>query len=147
VASDSLPIIPIAHQLVAETAFEKELPQALVTWEILDTPVWRWIALTLAALVLMVLTRVLAAGLVRGSDPDERSWRPDLGKSSPPSRLARRCVPISLAIVRAIVRNARHTWMLHYSPSFRELCEGCTQACAQTEGVRYFSVAFNPDGT
>jgi MscS family membrane protein len=69
VASDSLPLIPKAHQLVEETAFEKELPQALVTFEILDTPVWRWIALILMAVVLSVLTRVLASGLVAAVRP------------------------------------------------------------------------------
>jgi hypothetical protein len=63
VASDSLPLIPQAHQLVRESAFENKLPQALVTFEILDTPVWRWIVLILAVLVLPVLTRVLASGL------------------------------------------------------------------------------------
>jgi hypothetical protein len=50
VASDSLTLIPRAHQLVEETTFEKRLPQGLVTFEILDTPVWRWIALIVAAL-------------------------------------------------------------------------------------------------
>jgi MscS family membrane protein len=69
VASDSLPLIPKAHQLVAETAFEKKLPQPLVTFEILDTPLWRWIVLFLTALVLPILTRVLAVGLVRAVRP------------------------------------------------------------------------------
>ncbi|HEV3197771.1 MAG TPA: mechanosensitive ion channel family protein [Bryobacteraceae bacterium] len=69
VASDSLPMIPKAHQLVAETPFEKKLPQALVTFEILDTPVWRWIALVLVALVLTVLTRILAWGLLAALRP------------------------------------------------------------------------------
>jgi MscS family membrane protein len=69
VASDSLPLIPRAHQLVEETAFEKKLPQALVTFEILDTPVWRWIALILMALVLLVLTKILALGLVAAVRP------------------------------------------------------------------------------
>jgi len=69
VASDSLPLIPKAHQLVEETGFEKKLPQALVTFEILNTPVWRWIALILTALLLSILTRVLALGLVRAVRP------------------------------------------------------------------------------
>src|SRR5215471_14116158 len=69
VASDSLPLIPKAHQLVEETPFEKKLPQILVTFEILDTPVWRWIALILMALVLSVLTRFLAWGLVAAMRP------------------------------------------------------------------------------
>src|SRR6266436_3429879 len=45
VSADSVALIPKAHQAVAETPFEKKLPQVLVTFEILDTPVWRWIAL------------------------------------------------------------------------------------------------------
>ncbi len=69
VASDSLPLIPEAHQLVEETAFEKKLPQGLVTFELLDTPVWRWIALIIMALVISVLTRLLALGLVAALRP------------------------------------------------------------------------------
>ena len=69
VASDGLPLIPKAHQLVEETPFEKKLPQALVTLEIFDTPVWRWIALILMALVLLALTRVLASGLIAALRP------------------------------------------------------------------------------
>jgi MscS family membrane protein len=49
---------------VEDTAFEKKLPQTLVTFEILDTPVWRWIALILMALALSVLTKIVAAALV-----------------------------------------------------------------------------------
>ena len=64
VASDSLALIPTAHRLVEESPFEKELPQFLVTFEVLDTPVWRWIALLLSALVLVPLTRLLATLLV-----------------------------------------------------------------------------------
>ena len=47
VSSDSVALIPKAHKAVAETPFEKQLPQVLVTFEILDTPVWRWLALVL----------------------------------------------------------------------------------------------------
>jgi MscS family membrane protein len=54
VSADSVSLIPQAHKLVAETPFEKRLPQPLVTFEILDTPVWRWIALILAAVALWV---------------------------------------------------------------------------------------------
>ena len=64
VASDRVPLIPKAHQLVEETAFEKKLPQVLVAFEILDTPVWRWIALLLMGLVLWTITRPIAYGVV-----------------------------------------------------------------------------------
>lgn len=49
VAADSVVMIPEAHQLISETPFEKKLPQKLVSIEIWETPVWRWIALGLIA--------------------------------------------------------------------------------------------------
>jgi len=42
VSAASVAMIPEAHQLVAESPFEKRLPQPLVTFEIFDTPLWRW---------------------------------------------------------------------------------------------------------
>ncbi|HWE49448.1 MAG TPA: mechanosensitive ion channel family protein [Bryobacteraceae bacterium] len=52
VSAPSVAMIPTAHQVVAETSFEKKLPQELVTFEVLDTPVWRWIALAGMAVAL-----------------------------------------------------------------------------------------------
>jgi MscS family membrane protein len=57
-------MIPIAHQLVAETPFEKKLPQPLVTFEILDTPVWRWMALVILALPIWILAGFLSWAFV-----------------------------------------------------------------------------------
>lgn len=65
VSASSVALIPKAHQAVAETPFEKKLPQVLVTFEILDTPVWRWIALTIAAVSLWFIGGFLARALVR----------------------------------------------------------------------------------
>jgi MscS family membrane protein len=65
VSSDSVAMIPAAHGLVAETPFEKRLPQPLVTWEILDTPVWRWIALLLLAAAAWVVSKLIARLTVR----------------------------------------------------------------------------------
>ncbi len=39
VSAASVSMIATAHQVVAETLFEKKLPQQLVTFEVLDTPV------------------------------------------------------------------------------------------------------------
>lgn len=80
VSAPSVAMIPRAHQLVAETPFEKALPQELVTLELLDTPVWRWLALFLAAVILWVLTRLIAAALVRIA--------PAIATLAPPLRLA-----------------------------------------------------------
>jgi len=65
VSASSVALIPKAHQSVAETPFEKKLPQVLVTFEILDTPVWRWIALVGAAVALWYVGGFLAVALVR----------------------------------------------------------------------------------
>jgi MscS family membrane protein len=47
VSAESIALIPKAHQAIAETPFEKNLPPQLVEFEVYDTPVWRWIALLL----------------------------------------------------------------------------------------------------
>jgi MscS family membrane protein len=64
VSAPSVAMIPAAHQLVAETPFEKKLPQSLVTFEVLDTPVWRWIALILMGAVLWVVCGFVSRALV-----------------------------------------------------------------------------------
>ena len=57
-------MIPTAHQAVSETAFEKDLPQPLVTFEILDTAVWRWLALILMGVAFWYLASAIARALV-----------------------------------------------------------------------------------
>jgi MscS family membrane protein len=64
VASDSIPLIEKAHQVVSETPFERKLPQQLVQLEVADTPVWRWLALTIMALVLWMLAGFVSWALV-----------------------------------------------------------------------------------
>jgi MscS family membrane protein len=68
-AADSVALIPKAHQLVAETPFEKHLPQKLVTFEILDTPVWRWIALLIIAPLLWLVAGFLSQAVVAAIRP------------------------------------------------------------------------------
>jgi MscS family membrane protein len=64
VSPESVAMIPAAHQLVAETPFEKKLPQQLVTFEVFDTPVWRWIALVLMGLAIWIAAGLLARLMV-----------------------------------------------------------------------------------
>jgi MscS family membrane protein len=59
VSAASVELIPKAHQAVAETPFEAKLPQKLVTVELFETPIWRWIALALIGAALW-----FAAGFV-----------------------------------------------------------------------------------
>jgi MscS family membrane protein len=56
---DSLTLVPqIAKQ--AGSPIEKYLPLPLVSWSLLDTALWRWIALILLAVVLVALSRMLS---------------------------------------------------------------------------------------
>jgi MscS family membrane protein len=64
VSADSVALIPKAHGAVAETSFEKKLPQQLVTFEILDTPIWRWIALLGGGVVLWIVAGFLSWAMV-----------------------------------------------------------------------------------
>ena len=63
VSSDSLPLIPRAHQLLQETSFEKRLPQVLVNVEFLDTPLWRWIVLLIAGVAIWFAAGLLAKAI------------------------------------------------------------------------------------
>jgi hypothetical protein len=65
VSADSVDLIPKAHQLIAENWFEKKLPQLLVTIEILDTPVWRWIALILMGALIWMMASLVARAAVK----------------------------------------------------------------------------------
>jgi MscS family membrane protein len=65
VASDSVPLIPQAHALLRETPFESKLPQVLVSFELFDTPVWRWIALLIFGVVTWFAAGLISWALVR----------------------------------------------------------------------------------
>ena len=65
VSSDSLPLIPRAHQLLQETSFEKRLPQVLVNVEFLDTPLWRWIVLLIAAVAIWFVAGLFARAIAQ----------------------------------------------------------------------------------
>jgi MscS family membrane protein len=69
VSSDSVALIPQAHQALAETPFEKKLPQQLVTLEVLNTPIWRWIALLGTGLVLWTIAGWLSRMVVKAMQP------------------------------------------------------------------------------
>jgi MscS family membrane protein len=62
-APDTVALIPRIAQLASDSPIERILPTPLVTWKLLDTPVWRWIGLALllalAAAVARLLSRLL----------------------------------------------------------------------------------------
>ncbi len=65
VSAASVALIPAAHKVLGESPFEKILPQQLVTFEVLDTPVWRWLALIVISGALWALTTAAAWAVFR----------------------------------------------------------------------------------
>jgi MscS family membrane protein len=64
-SSNSVGLIPRLYKLVGESALERRLPEPLVSWMLLDTPLWRWLALILLAALLTALSSLLSRGLLR----------------------------------------------------------------------------------
>jgi MscS family membrane protein len=65
VSAPSVGLIPLAHKVVSESPFERTLPQLLVSTEILDTPVWRWIALIILLPVIWYLSGLVVWAFIR----------------------------------------------------------------------------------
>jgi len=59
-SSGSIGAIPQIARLVGDSPIEKHLPEPLVSWKLMETPVWRWIALFLLAAALTGLSRLVS---------------------------------------------------------------------------------------
>jgi MscS family membrane protein len=59
-SSDSVARIPRIAQMASDSPIEKYLPVPLVSWKLLDTSIWRWIALAVLAGVLASLSKLLS---------------------------------------------------------------------------------------
>jgi MscS family membrane protein len=80
-SSDSLGLIPQIAQLTSDSPIEKYLPTPLVNWRLLDTPVWRWIALALLALALIILSGWISRGALMLAEPALKRLVPRLDRS------------------------------------------------------------------
>lgn len=69
VAPDSVARIPQMTELEGESNFEKKLPEPLVKVKLVDTPLWVWIALVLAAAILSLVSRLLSRGAIAVASP------------------------------------------------------------------------------
>jgi MscS family membrane protein len=144
VSADSVALIPAAHQVVGETPFEKKLPQAFVTFEVLETPVWRWIALIAMAVVLWIVAGALSWVILRTI----RRWvnAPGLGtplrvalalagfrsalELAPPATLSRTFIERALgmafflalaSIVAVVIDLVADRWRSHLDPRVQAL--------------------------
>ena len=55
-SSASVDLIPRIARLASDSPIEKYLPEPLVSWKLIDTSLWRWIALLLLAAALAALS-------------------------------------------------------------------------------------------
>jgi MscS family membrane protein len=69
VAGDSVTRIPQLSALDSESAFEKKLPEPLVGIKLVETPLWVWIGLVLAALILSLISRLLSRAVIAIATP------------------------------------------------------------------------------
>lgn len=53
-------LIPRIARLASDSPIEKYLPDPLVSWKLMDTPVWHWMALLLLAAALALLSMLFA---------------------------------------------------------------------------------------
>ena len=60
VSSDSLAKIPLIAQQTDNSLIERHLPLPLVNWQLIDTPLWRWIGLVLLAFALAAISKLLS---------------------------------------------------------------------------------------
>ncbi len=59
-ASDSVPLVPKLAAATSDSPIERRLPAPLVNYKILDTSLWRWIALVLMAIAVGSLSRIFS---------------------------------------------------------------------------------------
>jgi len=63
-SSESVNVIPQLAKLLSTSPIERRLPEPLVNWKLMDTPLWRWIALVLVAAVLGPLSGLVIRPLL-----------------------------------------------------------------------------------
>lgn len=69
VSADSLPSIPQIAKLTSNSPIERYLPDPLVRWRLIDTALWRWIALALLAALLAIVSKWLSRVLLFLAEP------------------------------------------------------------------------------
>jgi MscS family membrane protein len=60
ISSGSVARIPMIAQMTDSSAIERHLPLPLVNWQLIDTPLWRWIGLAFLAAALAALSKLFS---------------------------------------------------------------------------------------
>jgi MscS family membrane protein len=100
VSADSVLKIPQLNALAGESAFEKKLPEWLVSITFIGTPLWTWIALVLLALLLSLISRLLSRITIAIATPIAKRY----AKSLHAYRLEAFTEPLRLLLAVAVFR-------------------------------------------
>ena len=80
-SSSCIELIPQLAQLVSDSPIERYLPPPLVEWKLLDTSIWRWIALALLAAVLAPLSRLLSYPVTLATETIAKRFFPKMDRN------------------------------------------------------------------
>ena len=80
-SSDSVELIPQLARIASDSPIEKHLPEPLVRWKLMDTPMWRWIALALLAVALAALSKWLSQLALLMAEPVLKRIAPQMNRS------------------------------------------------------------------
>jgi MscS family membrane protein len=116
-SADSVALIPQLAKLASDTPLERHLPDPLVNWKLMDTPVWRWIALALLAAGLTALSRLVSRPALAILEQARKRVAPHMDASVPVVLLG----PLRLLGV-AIAFRAGMEW-IGPAPALRRLLE------------------------
>lgn len=99
-SSDSIALIPQLAKLFSDSPIERHLPQPLVDWKLVDTPIWRWIALAVLAAVLGPLSKLVSGPILLLAEGISRRITPQMH----PSALQALAGPLRLLLCIALFR-------------------------------------------
>ena len=80
-SSVSVDLVPQIARLVSDSPIEKYLPVPLVSWKLMDTPLWRWIALLLLTAAVTALSRLVSWLALLWVEPALKRVAPRMGAS------------------------------------------------------------------
>lgn len=104
VAPESLELIPELAAATSQSPIERHLPAPLVNYKILDTPIWRWIALCLLAIAIASLSRWTSRGVLAIAAPLLKRMTPGGNWVSLPSLLGPLQILLCAAVFGACVQ-------------------------------------------
>ncbi|SPE35413.1 putative mechanosensitive ion channel protein [Candidatus Sulfopaludibacter sp. SbA3] len=81
-SSGCIDLIPTLAKLASDSPIERHLPQPLVDWRLMDTALWRWIALIALAVALGPLSRLVVGPILACAGWVARRIAPHLNHSS-----------------------------------------------------------------